>query len=524
MRRIATILILLATTGCFDALDSRYLNPDKTTTVTVDKLFTGMLANHRVWPMYWEISTFVNWHIGIYAQTIGFLNSPTVYQQNESYIQDRWNDFYRPSANGAGVMILYKQLETIYAALPADQQEKSEIFLLAARTVLYDQATQMVDLWGDIPFSEAGSLANAGSIQYPRFDKGEEVYQAAIEELEFINKRLGEIVVDNETRSLFASQDILMGGSIEHWREFVNSLRLRLLMRTSYVNEAYAKNQVTNMLVNSINFPLIGDNHYMAGQDDVLLAPAKTYTDDLHAAFNDWINFPAPYFMLEKVLKPANDLRIPVLFDKYGSIVNNQFVQNPSYNALPLNVSRTDQQSLLTKHAILDSTTFLYNTRLPGIVMTVAEVNFLRAEAFERWGLGDAKTEYAEGIKNSIKFYYYLNNLNTARTKLPPPTDAQIAASVNGEPALQYSGGVSDKLELIATQKWVHFGVLQSVQAWAELRRTNLPKLTFPSSPTGPPNPPSRLTYPLSERTSNPNYGSVSGADSRTVPVFWDVF
>ena len=37
--------------------------------------------------------------------------------------------------------------------------------------------------------------------------------------------------------------------------------------------------------------------------------PLENYADDLHAAFADWINYPAPYYLLEGVLNPANDLR-----------------------------------------------------------------------------------------------------------------------------------------------------------------------------------------------------------------------
>ena len=110
--------------------------------------------------------------------------------------------------------------------------------------------------------------------------------------------------------------------------------------------------------------------------NEILLNPLTNYTDDLHAAFTDWTNYPAPYFMLEKVLKPANDLRIPVLFDKYGSMLNNHFAPNEEFNAMPLNLPAVEQQSALGKYAILDSVTFLYNPKLPGVIMTSAEVNF----------------------------------------------------------------------------------------------------------------------------------------------------
>jgi hypothetical protein len=514
---------MLILAGCRNELDNRYLNPDKATSTTLDKLFTGMLANDRVWPKYWEMSTFVNWHIGIYTQSVGFLNGPAVYQQNESYIQDRWSDFYRPSANGSGVMSLYRQMEALYKKLDATQRAKGEVYMHAARVLLYDQATQMVDLWGDIPFSEAGALEASATLVYPKFDDAAAIYDSALVTLKSEGDYFGAVSLSAEVQGTFAKQDILLGGSTDRWRRYANSLRLRLLMRLSMVQESRVQSEVTALLANPAAYPLLKEDGYNPSRADVLLAPLADYAYDLHDAFNDWTNYPAPYYMLENVLKPANDLRIPVLFDKYGT-TGSSFVQNTAYSALPLTLSRADQQASLTSYAVLDSTTFLYNSKLPGVVITAAEVNFLKAEAYERWGGGDPATEYLNGIRHSIVFYYYLNNLNPTRTKLTPPTAAAISDFLTQSTALQYKGTRDEKLQLIATQKWVHFGVLQSVQSWAEQRRTSYPPLTFTPAASDYPLPPHRLTYPQSEKNFNPNYSQVASRDTRNANVFWDPF
>lgn len=524
MRLISIYFLMMITVGCQNELDNRYLNPEKTTSTTIDKLFTGMLTNNRVWPMYWEISTFVNWHIGIYTQSVGFLNSATVYQQNESYIQDRWNDFYRPSPNGAGVMALYRQMQSIYSTLSANQQTKADVFMNAARVILYDQASQMVDLWGDIPFSEAGSLELSGTLVYPKFDDAKVIYAEAIQNLETIGQYFGTVSLNADLQGSFTQQDILLGGSVDRWRRYANSLRLRLLMRISMTDETTARSEITPMLADPVNYPLINDINYNPGHDDVLLAPLTDYTGNLHDAFTDWTNYPAPYFMLENVLKPADDLRIPVLFDKYGSVVDNQFVQNTDYKALPLNLSRIDQQAVLTQYAVLDSTTFLYNNKLPGVLMTASEVNFLKAEAYERWGGGQAQDEYLKGIRNSIIFYYYLNNLNPSRVKTVPPSATELDNFLTNSLSIQYQGSSDEKLKLIATQKWIHFGFLQSVQSWSEYRRTSYPQLNFTPASSEYNLPPSRLTYPQSEKNNNTNYAQVASKDSRNAGIFWDPF
>jgi hypothetical protein len=514
--------VLALGSGCQDELSDRYLNPDKTASATIDKFFTALLNNDRSRPAYWEISTFVNWHIGVYTQSVGFLNSPTMFQQNESYIQDRWNDFYRPSANGSGVIACYREIEKNYNALSASDKINNEVFLRAAQIVLYDQATQMVDLWGDIPFSEAGMLNKTGELLYAKFDAASEIYNQALQDLGATAAYFENPVLTSLTQINFSKQDILLNGNLDLWRRYANSLRLRLLMRISYVDEARARDEVLTLLSDPQKYPLLNDEGYKPAANDILLYPLATYTDDLHAAFTDWTNYPAPYFMLEKTLKPANDLRIPVLFDKYGSMLNNQFYPNKEFNAMPLDLSRVEQQAKLGNYAILDSATFLYNSKLPGVVMTSSEVSFLKAEAFERWGGGDPSSEYRKGIEHSIVFYYYLNSLNT-KGVLSSPSAQEINKFFDESLFIQYTGTSEEKLAKIWTQKWVHFGFLQSGQRWAEQRRTSYPRLEFTSATLpGYELPPSRLTYPTSERTFNANYQNVAANDQRDIEIFWD--
>jgi hypothetical protein len=524
---VSIVLLMVVTISCKDELNDRYENPDRTADATIDQFFTAMLNNNRVRPMYWDMSTFINWHIGVYTESVGFLNTEYIYQQNETYISNRWDDFYRPSANGAGVMALYREIEKAYAALSSDEKKSMEVFVQAAKVVLYEQAAQMVDLWGDIPFSEAGLLNKTGNVVYPAFDNDAVVYDTLLAGLKGASEYFASAELSSSTQSIFSTQDIVLHGDLKRWQRYANALRLRLLMRISFVNESRAQIEVAEMLNNPTAYPLPGDAaiQYDPDNDDVLLQPLSNYTDDLHIAFTDWTNYLAPYFALENVLKPVQDLRIPVLYDKYGQTMNGQFVANAEYNGMPITYSQTEQQINLEKFAILDSGTFLYNSKLPGVLMTASEVNFLKAEAYERWGGGSAIAEYTEGIRRSIVFYYYLNNLNqSSGRKITLPTDATIDAFITNVITPLYFGTQQDKLEAIWTQKWVHFGFLQSVQSWSELRRTHYPELYFYTSPlAGYELPPSRLTYPTSEKTFNSNYVTVSGKDVRDGHVFWDV-
>lgn len=521
---ISFLFLALLLGGCKRQLNDLYNDPDQTTDPSISKLFTEILDNERARPNYWEIRTFVALQTGIYTQSLSYLNTPAAYQQNPSYCADRWNDFYRNGNNASGAMAQYRAMEYAYAQLPteADRQYMA-VFMQAAKVAWLDQASQVVDMWGDIPFFQAGLLPTSGQLIYAPFDDAASIYRYMLDELKkaadyFTNREL-----PTGVRQSFAQQDILMNGDVRKWQQYCNSLRLRLWMRISNFDEATARTQVLNMLNNPTLYPLLqGDNDYAPLQHDILLQPLASYTDNMYNALTELTNYSAPQFMLDQQMKSSDDPRIPVLFDKFGKMVNDVFSPNEDYNGLPNHLPGEAQQPIIGNYAILDSATFLFNTKLPGIIMTSSEINFLKAEAFQRWGGGDARTCYERGIRQSIIFYYYLNSLNTiTRAPLHMP-DAGAINTFLHQSKIDYDAVPQERLSRIATQKWIHFGFLQSVQSWAEVRRTGFPVLDFyPLTFPGAEQPPTRLLYPPSETSYNPHYADVKDKDLRTGKIFW---
>jgi hypothetical protein len=215
-------------------------------------------------------------------------------------------------------------------------------------------------------------------------------------------------------------------------------------------------------------------------------------------------------------MAPANDPRLPVYFKEN---------KNGEYHGVPntWNATRVADSTTKNYFSRWDSTTFTENNLFPGIVITAAEVSFLKAEAYERWGGGTAKTAYETGIKQSIQFYVGVNNASDyGGAKDAMPSDAAIATYL-ANPLVAYG---TNNLAKIATQKWIDFGVMQANQAWAEWRRTKFPTLTFPTDASSvlSPNPPNRLLYPGTEASLNAtNYAAVKSSDVITTKVFWDV-
>jgi hypothetical protein len=511
---IAIPLLIMATgvlvTGCKKSeFQDNYYDPNASVSATIPSLYSGLLFNERVLPRYWGLFTLQIPVIGTYSQTAGYTQGNKIYEQPVNYTKDRWDYFYTTT------IARYREIEKYYNNLTSDADKAGYLlFLETARIFVYDQTAQMVDMWGDIPFSTAGQLNTSGVIILASYDKGADIYTNILTELKRISDYLSTVSPDPFYSTQLGAYDYLNKGSITQWRKYANSLMLRLAMRISYKDETTAKSLVQTILGNSTKYPLID-----AVSESIKIQPSSTTSslvslNDIRNGFA--VNPFAPGKMVEDIMWPASDPRLPIYFtaNKKGE-----------YHGVPnsWNATRVSDSVTANYFSRWDSTTFSENNLFPGIIFTAAEVSFLKAEAYERWGGGTAKTAYDAGVKQSIQFYVGINNASSyTGAKDVMPSDAAIATYL-ANPIVAYG---TNNLTKIATQKWIDFGVIQAHQAWAEWRRTKLPALTFPTDGSSvlSPNPPNRFIYPSTEATYNAtNYAAVKSSDNVTTKVFWDV-
>lgn len=526
--------LVLVLAGCKSQLEDYYVDPDKTTAPTIEKLFSSILENNRIRPQYWEIRTMAMTIAGAYSQTATIDNSAVDrYFQNAGHVEGFWNDFYRPSNQsgnpndyntGNGVMGQYRTMQRLYGVLPLDERPNFQVFMMAGKALLLDQTAQMIDLFGDIPYTEAGSLDYSNTISNARFQNQKELYDTILIGLKDIADWFTGTTLNSSAESAFKTQDFLMGGSVDKWRRYVNSIRLRYLMRISFVDEARASEEVKDILEHPILYPLIdgdgvGDN-YNPFNTDCLLQQFNNYTDNLRGAFTETMGLAAPDHMLNKVMIPANDPRIPFMFDK-GTGKNG--IPNKTYRAMKYDELK--QGDSLSYYSVYDSSVFVYNSRLPGVYASAAETNFLKAEALERWptiNAGSAQVAYELGVRQAVAFIYYLYSNSTNKYESLTQPSTAVVSNFLTQPSIAYTGDQATKLDKIWTQKWLHFNLLQSRQAWAEWRRTGSPKIiTVPSTRPGYELPPNRLLYPTSEVAYNSSYAEVREKDTRDAKIFW---
>ncbi|MBO4453819.1 MAG: SusD/RagB family nutrient-binding outer membrane lipoprotein [Paludibacteraceae bacterium] len=426
----------------------------------------------------------------------------------------------------------------------------------------------LTDFYGDVPYTEAGLAFITGNSK-PKYDTQEELYKLFFAELK-------EAVTQFDGQASPIASDPLFGGDTEAWKRFANSLRLRYAMRISDVLPDLAKAEFNEALAAGVMTSANDDacvKHmnvsYSFGQESY-----KDFRGNAMAKYffgNDPANNPT--YICETFwnqLYNNNDPRTTRLFrfyiDDYMSISTGdgridmtdavlateaanpskvifliapgQFSWDnwPSYPNIPGSPLATQVAAVQAAHSGYNpgdnprwlmpklANNFLKSDN-PGVIMTYAEVCFLRAEAATLgWTSDDAKAMYETGIRAAMDMlaaYYGCSAI----------TDAEYAAYLT-QPTIAFGAAAAQQKNQINTQAWIlHFH--NPAEAWANLRRSDYPALT-PPDPAGK-NPlidgndiPVRFCYPLKEETYNNDAyqeakGRVTAGYDWHARLWWDV-
>lgn len=525
MKKIVYLLIAalaLGATACKKKdFSDAYADPSKISTTSVEKQFTGFLASNRwyVLPDYWNYFVVLRTTINHYVQAVGWVNSPNQYVPGGAAITDRWNSYYNFLAQ-------YRVLQNVLATLPADDQQDRRIYQIASSIYLYDHTQKVVDLHGDIPFTEAGKLSENGgdyTRSMPKYDAAEAIYTKMLDDLKAFADELNALVVKPAILTGFKTQDIVNKGDITLWKKYCNSLRLRILNRVSGVAafQARAASEMGAILGNPASYPVVASN------DDNIQINVYNLSTEIHAknfrtGLEDWNGNLAGKAMIDH-MKTNADPRLRVMFEP-GANAAGVFKGLDPMLTSAVQTTQVDAGEI----SIYNRSTLSRNQYFPGVLLNAPEVSFIASEYYLRSGNdGAAKTAYENGIRQSSDYYYRLramSNDNVAGA-VTPATEAEIAAYLSS-PAVDWTKAVTaaDKIRLLATQKWIHYSVVQPLESWAEIRRLDAPTFAFEvDNANAQKQPPYRWFYPSSEQIYNKaNYDAVGPKDNLATKLFWD--
>lgn len=453
-----------------------------------------------------------------------------------------------------------KAIKNVTDAIYRSSEEESKTNINAALRIYRVYLMSIItDIYGDVPYSEAG-LGYLEEKYNPRYDTQEEIYNNFFVEL----KDAGAALAAGGDK---ITGDVIYNGDVAKWKKLANSLRLRFAMRISKVAPEKARQEFEEALA--------ADGGVFAGNEDDALIKymdisfsfgQDSYTDYRGNAlsqlffgndpannssylcstfFNQLYNTGDPrtfmigrfyYDGLMSSTKPDNRIDLTDEIIEKGIQMNPCVPGSFSYDPWPTGYDSDIMKEIAKTNPSVETTMAretepkLANNFLkgdnPGVVMTYAEVNFLKAEAaLNGWNVGGETVEqlYSKGVRAAMDFL--TDNYGYDRIS---DDDFNTYMENNG-----IGHTDAQKREAINTQAWIlHF--TNPAECWANVRRSGYPRLKSPAEYgygqylTGGAEIPVRLCYPTLESSYNKSgyeeaLERMGGTNSWNTPVWWDV-
>lgn len=420
---------------------------------------------------------------------------------NNTLVTNDWNNIYLTLNN---IETLIKQAtesdDLLYVGI--GQIEKAYIMSVA------------VDLWGDVPYSEAGNLK--GGVVGPKFDDQKEIYKAIFKLIDLAKTNLSSNKGEKP-----ASNDLIYKGDIEKWIRFTNTFKLKLYNQvrlTSDFDEAG--------YINLIN----EDNFFKSIDDDFQFLHTKITSprDERNTFFLESYNssqfetYMSPWFyeimmgMNPNIHTSNKDPRIEYYFFKqlkpgqFPPDLGDVATGNPKADywdaATGFYSIRFGSQGPWRDFSAENSYTYpgifpaggryddgkggaMSAATATGIaphrILTYDEFLYIQAELIQENKLaGDASAKLKEAMEASFKKVDDVVSKNDSEQSIPKLIgDTKTDTFISNIISEFDSATNSKKLEIIMTQKWVAtFG--DPADQYNDYRRTGYPILANPKSST----------------------------------------
>ena len=470
------------------------------------------------------------------------------YTYNDGYSAAYWDALY--SDDRAGV----RDIQDVIRHWENDENYGGNDYQFA-RIVRAYIFHRMTDLYGDIPYSQAGQ---PWAYSYPEYDAQQDVYDGLLNEL-----NEAQLAIDESATSKLGSADLYFGGDATMWKKFANSIMLRVAMRMSEVDREKAQTWVNTAVKNGIIMSN-DENAYLLRSDGLV---TKDSSEPYAKIF---VESDAGKFFLSEtfvnMLKSTNDPRLPLIgticedptktYSNEAYELGGDYANYANWNGLPVGYEVTAGQwsladapgvPLKEDGTLADNWKSYYpvpnrltysNPLSPTLIVTYAENMLLLADAVQRGftfeGAQSAQYYYEEGVRAAMKqFSIYSSASDLYNTYL---NDAAIDAYLAANPL---SADNETALNQINTQYYINT-FCDEYESFANWRRTGYPELksVYELRNTGgkyysnyaTTEIPRRFCYPVTEQTANTTNWSaardnqgLSGAGSdMAVRMWWD--
>ncbi|MDJ1483522.1 SusD/RagB family nutrient-binding outer membrane lipoprotein [Cytophagaceae bacterium YF14B1] len=469
--------LLLFLSACEKGFDSVNNDPNNPSTVPTAYLLTS--AQRSVVTELMGRNS--DWGIDVTPRRYMQHWSATLYTETDRYqeIREDFSTFYSGGLQDLTEIIRLNTDETTkYEAAKSGPNENQIAIARILKAWVFQNIT---DIWGDVPYSEALQ----GDTNYsPQYDTQESIYADLIKELDESTDQF----VDGDI-----SGDIIFNGSIDKWKLFAQSLKLRLGIRMSKVAPALAKTAVQEAISKGV---------FTSNDDNALYLYLTAAPNN-----NPWqqqYDYGAPEFAITTTMIG----KLTSLSDPRLAIYANPAENSGKFVGMPYGVTAAVAGSYGASNVSLPGDKVRQATS-PAILLTYSEVLFNKAEAAARgWINEDAEALYKSAITASMQYWGV--------------TDSAITSYL-AQPAIAFNKITFQKS--IGEQKWLAL-YMQGVETWSEWRRLGYPELVVAPDAVQNRAIPRRRGYPQSESSLNQtNYDAAvarQGPDLMDIRIWWD--
>jgi hypothetical protein len=528
------LFVLLFSISCKKDFDEINYNPNSFTTASDGALFNEVVSTLQ---LGWNEQFYIHNEI-LYKQT-----------QQAALTREAWGNFTLGTeeiwSNYYGALPEIREMEKRFGAY---DQTPGVINMQAMVKILKAMKTfKVTDLFGDIPFSEAGYGFQDLDKLRPIYDPQRDIYLSLLDDLAWADANIDEMAELAEPFISFRRFDKLFNGDLLKWRKMANSLRLRHAMRMAEVEPELAGEIIRDILENDRPV-FLGFDFITPVYESVCLWPAAIgfRNESVNWSFREHKNLRMGSTIWRQFSEHDSldgsgifDPRAYIFFETNNDDEWVPYPQIPDFNTpseggIPYDWHRDNPGAYYIKGETCLYSPFNYFIvsdldYMPIILYTGAETHFIMAEAYFR-GIGVpadpdlADIEYMNGVNSSVEWWMMTadnSRLPTSRLAFPDMID--IPSGLNASSVLVRFGSWNatteeEKLEFIYTQWWLD-AFRQPWEAYALARRTG--KTPHEGSPIGH----YRLPYPPSEVEFNSVNCSEAiarqGGDDPEVKMWW---
>lgn len=499
---IIAVLTLFTAVGCTENFDELEKDPVALSANPAGQLtFTQLCMSGDGFYQWRTNLIYSGGFVQHYAGAWNVTEFGSKFKKDDGYATALWRNGYQ------------NELKNVVDILEKTNGDQSAVNMNAVAKIMKVMVAQRItDIYGDIPYSEAG-LGFSKGIVTPRYDTQEEIYMSFFHDLEEAHNQLN-------ANGGSVKGDLFYGGDITKWKKLANTLRLRLGMRISEVKPAEAEKQVKAALQAGV-FTSNADNCIMRHLD-------ATFNDD--PASIDFRGNGLAYALVGNehgdhfstlvidFLRDNGDPRLPMY-------ATPKTTSSLAWGA-PLQPGETPYEGVkpglfqwevpMGASSTSGIQSYFKQKTTPFLHVSYSESQLLLAEAaFRGWVAGSAADYYKKGVEAGIKQLEIYG--------ATPATQTAIDTYLNAKPLV-----AGQELKQISTQLWITY-IFNSIEAYSNWRRTGFPVLisiTNPDSETGGVTP-KRLYYPNDEMQKNEkNYlealSRMGGTNDWLNKVWWD--